>query len=192
MFARGFKSWCENVTVLQRKALGLAPSAPLDAYLLARHLGIEVLNAEQVPGLDSQSLRVLLREDPDSWSAVTLSVGPRDLVILNSAHSGGRPASNLMHELAHVVIGHEPARIDVTEDRLLLLNTYDRQQEDEANWLAGCLLLPRDALFAIRRRRLTERTAAHEYGVSIAMLRYRLNVSGVDFQLERASRGNYR
>lgn len=190
MFVRGFKSWCENVAVLQRKALGLAPSAPLDAYLFARHLGIEVLNVEQVPGLDEQFLRVLLREDPDSWSAITLSVGPRDLVILNSAHSGGRPASDLMHELAHVVIGHEPARIDVTEDRLLLLNTYDRQQEDEANWLAGCLLLPREALFEIRRRRLTERTAAHEYGVSAAMLRYRFNVSGVDFQLKRATGGS--
>jgi hypothetical protein len=101
VFARGFKSWCENTAVLQRKALGLQPEDPLDAYVLSQHLGIDVWNAEEVPGVDQVSLAVLLREDPDSWSAITLSIGSRDLVILNSAHSGGRPASNLMHELAH-------------------------------------------------------------------------------------------
>jgi hypothetical protein len=46
-----------------------------------------------------------------------------------------------MHELAHVIIGHEPARVDVTEGGSLILNTYNREQEDEADWLAGCLSL---------------------------------------------------
>ena len=42
-----------------------------------------------------------------------------------------------MHELAHVIIGHTPARVDVTEDGALILNTYDRQQEDEGTPSSG-------------------------------------------------------
>ena len=90
-----------------------------------------------------------------------------------------------MHELAHVIIGHTPSRVDVTEDGALILNTYDRQQEDEANWLAGSLLLPRDALMWIRKQGLDPPAAAREYGVSAQMLQYRLNVTGVDYQLGR-------
>jgi Zn-dependent peptidase ImmA (M78 family) len=61
----------------------------------------------------------------------------------------------------------------------------DRQQEDEANWLAGCLLLPRDALVLIRQRRLDLAQAAREYGTSMDMLNYRINVTGVDYQFKR-------
>ena len=190
MFSRGFKSWCETTALVQRKAIGLPATEPLDPNRLAKHLGVNVMRAEEVPGLDADTLQVLLTEDPDSWSAITVSVGARDLIIVNSSHSGGRPASDLTHELSHILIGHEPARVDITEDGLLILNSYDKTQEEEANWLSGCLLLPREALFAIRRRRLTDTVAAREYGVSVAMLRFRLNVSGVDFQLKRA-RGHY-
>jgi hypothetical protein len=190
VFARGFKTWCETAALLQRKAIGLSPTEPLNPHRLAKHLGIDVVGAEEVPGVDGETLQVLLKEDPDSWSAITVSVGSRDLIILNSSHSGGRPASDLTHELAHILIGHVPARVDVTEDGLLILNTYDKTQEEEANWLAGCLLLPREALLHIRRRRLNDGTASSEYGVSLAMLRFRFNVSGVDFQLKRA-RGDH-
>jgi hypothetical protein len=186
VFARGFKSWCETTALLQRKTIGLAATEPLNPSRLAKLLGVEVMRAEEVPGVDSDMLQVLLSEDPDSWSAITVSVGRRDLIIVNSSHSGGRPASDLTHELSHILIGHIPARVDITEDGLLILNTYDKNQEEEANWLAASLLLPREALFDIRRRRLTDTVASREYGVSVAMLRFRFNVSGVDFQLNRA------
>lgn len=185
MFARGFKSWCENVAIQQRRELKLKQSDPLDPRVLARHLSIEVWHAEEVPGLDKQYLRILLEDDPDSWSAVTLSVGATNLIILNSSHFGGRPASDLMHELSHILIGHEPARAYVTEDGLLMLNAYDRKQEEEARWLAGCLLLPRDALVQIRLHRMNLKVAARKYGVSSDMLRYRLNVTGIDNQFNR-------
>jgi Zn-dependent peptidase ImmA (M78 family) len=86
---------------------------------------------------------------------------------LNSSHTGGRPASDLTHELAHKLCGHKPARIDVSEDGLLMLSTYDATQEEEAAWLCGCLLLPRDAVLSIRRRKLNLRKAATYYGVSV-------------------------
>lgn len=189
MFQRGFKTWCETAAVQQRRVLGLKPIDPLDPRVLARHLGIVVWSPRDIPGITSDTLRTLLHDDPDSWSAVTLRVGTQHLILLNSAHSGGRPASDLAHELSHLLLGHVPARVDVTQDGLLMLNTFDRDQEEEAAWLAGCLLLPRQALMFIRRQRLNLRDAAARYGVSQDMLTYRLRITGVDTQFSRARRG---
>ena len=94
-------------------------------------------------------------------------------------------ASDLVHEIAHILLGHKPARIDLTEEGSLMLSTYSRQQEDEANWLAGCLLLPREAIVLIRRQGMDPAVAARKYGTSMDMLRYRINVTGVDHQLAR-------
>ena len=176
MFQRGFKSWCERVAVTQRRELNLRPADALDARSLASHLGVVVWTANQVPGLDQKFLTVLTKEDPDSWSAVTLCTGSKDLIIINPVHSEGRLASDIMHELAHIILGHEPARVEVSKDGFLILSTYDKQQEEEAKWLSGCLLLPREALLLIRRRGMSAESAATAYGVSVPMLNFRLNM----------------
>lgn len=185
MFARGFKSWCENTAVSLRKKLGLDAADPLDPAALADLLGVIVWQAESVPGVDPDHLRILLTEDPDSWSAITIHADNKTLIVLNSAHTGGRPASNLMHELAHVLLHHEPSRIDVSEDGLLMLRTFERRQEDEANWLAGCLLLPRGALLTARKLGQDAADIAKRFGVSKSMATYRLNVTGVDTHVAR-------
>src|SRR5580658_8647495 len=139
MFRRGFKTSCENIARQQRRHLNLAFTAPIDPHAIAKQLGVVVHTVEEVPGLSSDCLRTLLHDDGDSWSAVTLSGNDRNVIILNSSHAPTRRASDLVHELAHILIGHRPARVDLTEDGSLMLSTYDKDQEDEANWLAGCL-----------------------------------------------------
>jgi Zn-dependent peptidase ImmA (M78 family) len=64
----------------------------------------------------------------------------------------------------------------------MLLDSYDKEEEEEADWLSGCLLLPRDALVRIRRRRIEDTEAALEYGVSMRMLAYRMAMTGVNRQ----------
>jgi Zn-dependent peptidase ImmA (M78 family) len=78
---------------------------------------------------------------------VTVCWKSKYLIVMNSAHPATRQSSSLMHELAHLIIGHKPARLDVTPDGMMILSTYDKQNEEEANWLAATLLLPREALF---------------------------------------------
>lgn len=185
MFERGFKTWCEKYSVEKRKALGLATSAPLDTVALANHMGVRVWTPHNVPGLSQKSRDILLRNDgrtPSCWSAVTLVVGSKVVVILNSSHSKARQASDLTHELAHRIRGHEAQEVDVSEEGLLLLKSYDKVQEEEADWLSGCLLLPREALASIRRRQLDDQEASAEYGVSMKMLTYRMAMSGVNRQ----------
>jgi Zn-dependent peptidase ImmA (M78 family) len=178
-FKYSFKVWCENVSLRKRKELRLQPADPLDPKLLARSLAAEVWTPEQVPNLDRECLITLVSEDPKSWSAVTLQLGSKHLIIVNSTHSAARRASSLMHELSHLLMSHRPARVDVSEDGLLMLNTYSKRQEDEAHWLAGCLLLPREALKVITKSAGDNlKAAARRYGVSLPMLRYRMNVTG--------------
>lgn len=185
MFERGFKAWCEKFSAETRKNLGLEPNSPLDTRALAKHLNIRVWTPNQVPGLSEETLAVLLHNDGKSascWSAVTLVVRDKVVVILNSSHSPARQASDLTHELAHRILGHEAQEVNATEGGLMLLKSYEKKQEDEADWLSGCLLLPREALLSIKKQRLDESTAATAYGISIKMLNYRMSMTGVNRQ----------
>lgn len=164
--------------------MAILPFAPLDPWKLAANQGIRVWTPTEVAGLSAEHLQVLLRKDdqPSCWSAVTVVVESKILVILNSTHPRGRQANDLTHELAHRILKHKPQEMDVTADGIMMLKSYDKVQEDEADWLSSCLLLPRDALVSIKNRRLNADHAAVEYGVSKKMLNYRLAMSGVKKQ----------
>ena len=168
-----------------RLDLGLEPGDPLDARMLSEHLNVALWTPRDVDGLEERYLRVLLEDDPDSWSAVTVNINSTYVIIRNPTHSLAREASDLCHELAHLLLGHKAARVDIGPDGHLLLNTFDKNQEDEANWLAGCLLLPRPALMRIRAKRMTQADIRHVYFASGQMLKYRLQMTGVDVQFKR-------
>lgn len=185
MFERGFKTWCEKYAAEARLRLGLKPTDPMDSQRLAKDLGIRVLTPAQIPGLGAKSLEVLLRNDgktPSCWSAVTLVVGVKVAIILNSSHSPGRQASDLTHELAHRIRGHTTHSVEASAEGVMLISSYDKAEEEEADWLAGCLLLPRDALVRIKARKLDLADAAVSFGVSQRMLKYRMAMTGVERQ----------
>jgi IrrE N-terminal-like domain/Abortive infection C-terminus len=94
---------------------------------------------------------------------------------------------DLMHELAHLVLEHEPARVDMTAERLMILDTYNKTQEEEADWLAGALLVPREALLRYLANDSREDHAAAHFHVSRQMIAWRRQVTGVDIQLGRRS-----
>jgi Zn-dependent peptidase ImmA (M78 family) len=119
---------------------------------------------------------------------VTIVAGSKVVVILNSAHSLGRQASDLAHELAHRIREHKAQKIEMTGEGIMLLKSYDKLQEEEADWLSACLLLPREALAHIKRAGMATDKAALEYGVSASMLNYRLSTSGVNRQFSYQGR----
>lgn len=189
MFRRGFKTWAEETALRVRQRLRLPAESSLDPLRLAEILGVAVLIPDELTDLDVECRARLLHDHSDNWSAITVSANGHFLVVLNPEHAHTRRNSTLAHELAHIILGHEPSLMFVSAISGSALRTYNPQQEEEANWLAGCLLLPRDALFSIRRRRLSAEEACSQYGVSPAMLRFRFNTSGVDVQLRRARSG---
>jgi len=76
----------------------------------------------------------------------------------------------------------------MSQDGTLVMRSYDQKQEDEANWLAWCLLLPRDALTQCARRGLSIDAIAEQYGVSKKLVTFRLHVTGVRAQIRAYER----
>lgn len=181
-FDRGFKSWAELTSRTIRRELDLAPHDPLDVNELAKFLDVEVWTPHQVPDLPREVLDQLLQRDPWGWSAVSLLVNERGLIIYNPRKSPGRRSSDISHELAHFIMDHEPSSLILSQDGRLAMRSFNQKQEDEANWLAWCLLLPRDALIWAKRRKLSASAIAERYEVSESLVTFRLNVSGVAFQ----------
>ena len=163
-------------------------SSPLPAADLAEQIGVAVWGADNIEGLSDEDFRQLTSTDAESWSAFTLRQAGRDLVVFNPAQSQPRINSVVMHEIAHILLGHDLASAALSDDGHLMPSIYDQDQEDEANWLGGTLLLPRPALFTIRRAELSDDQAMNEYLVSRSMLTWRFRVTGVDYQLANMSR----
>jgi Zn-dependent peptidase ImmA (M78 family) len=186
MFRRGFKTWAERTSLRVRQKLKLLPSSPLDPLRLAELLGVSVVASSDLSDLPEDVRRRLVNDHRDCWSAITVSDGHGHLIVTNLSHAQTRLNSSLAHEIAHIVLGHEPSMMFISANSGIALRTHNEEQEDEANWLAGCLLLPREALVAIRRVGRSDEEVCSEFGVSPAMLRFRLNTTGVDVQLRRA------
>ena len=186
MFRRGFKTWSEQTALRARQKLKVSATSALDPLRLADLLGVFVLQPEELSELADDVRFRLANVHTDSWSAITVGHGNCYLIVLNASHAKTRLNSSLAHELAHVILGHEPSMMFMSSNSDMALRTYNEDQEEEANWLGGCLLLPREALVAIRRKGYSDETACAEYGVSPAMLRFRYNVTGIESQFRRA------
>lgn len=186
MFRRGFKTWAERTSLRVRQKLKFSPDSPLNPFQLAELLGVSVVSPNDLADLGEDIRCRLVNDHRDCWSAITVTDGRGHLIVTNPAHARTRLHSDLAHEIAHVILGHEPSMMFMSPSSGMALRTHNEEQEEEANWLAGCLLLPREALVLIRRRGMSNEDACSQYGVSAAMLRFRFNVTGVDVQMRRA------
>ena len=184
-FRRGFKSQCERRAAEFRKQFGLSDQGALSADRLAKELRVTVWSTSEVAGLTPTVLSVLNDKTDQSWSALTMRLGASHLVVFKLVSYNGRRNNVIMHELAHIILGHELATACILEDGSLVPGNFDQDQEDEADWLAGALLLPRSALLSIRRRQLSDHAACKEHLVSLEMLKWRFRMTGVDYQLPR-------
>lgn len=185
---RGFKSWAERTSLAFRRELGLAPEDPLPPARLAAHLGIALWTPRDVPRITPEITDQLLRTDPWGWSAISFTVDGRSTVIYNPRKSAARRASDIAHELAHFILDHQPATIIMSPDLEIAMRSFDAKQEDEANWLAWCLLLPREALVWASLRRLSVAEIAEHFAVSETLVGMRINRTGVRAQFRAARR----
>ena len=185
---RGFKVWCERTSHEYRSSLDVRLTDPLDPRRLANLLGVRITTPEAIPSLSRETVSQLTSVDRESWSAVTISHKRKRLVVLNSGQSRARQTSSLAHELAHIVLNHTTDKAVLSDEGFLFRGSYDAAQEEEADWLAGCLLVPREGLLAAGRRSVDHRYLAVRFGVSRDMIAWRLRMTGVTRQLKRENR----
>lgn len=182
---RGFKAWAERTSLAFRRELNATIDEPLLPSQLATYLGVQLWTPHQVPGMTTQILSQLLENDPWGWSATSLLINGNSVVIYNPTHSNGRQASDITHELAHLILDHQPATIILSADLDNVgMRSFNRKQEDEANCLAWSVLLPREGLIRARRKRRTIEEIAVQYCVTKTLVTYRVNTCGVDKQFK--------
>jgi hypothetical protein len=183
LLRRGFRTWCENAARGYRRELNLEPFAPLDPRLLASKLNVKIWTQHDVPGVPAASLHQLTKTDPSSWSAITICVADRSLIIVNDQDSPERQNNSLAHELSHIVLGHKASQVFVSNTGQMLLSEYDRLQEEEADCLSGTLLVPRDALLNFLTLGHDNARVAAYFAVTKEVLQMRINLTGVGRQL---------
>lgn len=185
-FERGFKTWCENTAVSIRDKMDIKPHEPLSPHKLATNMGVMILDFDKVSELDAASASYLTSAQGDEWSAVTVYAAGKKIIVVNPRHSAARQASNIMHELAHIIRGHKPSQVQLYQG--YALRDFNQLQENEANWLAACLLLPRPALLHSGYRNHTIDEVTELHGVSKSLYKYRVVISGVSRQLRYSSK----
>lgn len=179
---RGFKSECESIATAVRAEMGLVAHAPLNSHDLAEHLGIPVHPLSALDGNGVSAAVQHARTNNKVLSAMTIfPAWPKHhrLVIFNDGNTDARQNSDIAHELAHGLLLHEPKSAIVNGCR-----DYSKADEDEAAWLSGCLLVPREAALVVAIAQTSMGTAAIEYSVSTQMMTYRINVTGARRQAE--------
>ncbi|MBV9445019.1 MAG: ImmA/IrrE family metallo-endopeptidase [Streptosporangiaceae bacterium] len=182
VFKRGFKSECEALAAAVRAEMGLGTLERLDPRALAADLGIAVHPLSSLAGNSATAAAIdhVRTVDPSVMSAMTIFPDwplRHRVIIFNDANTAQRQASDLAHELSHGLRMHEPRHAIVAGCR-----DYSKAEEDEAAWLSGCLLVPRDAALAVAMSGTPIQSAAAEYGVSDRMMSWRLNATGARAQ----------
>lgn len=171
---RGFKAEAERRALAERKALGLSERCRLDPEALAEAKGVRVVPISQLVGVSASHVEQLQHRDPGAFSAAAVVRGARALIVVNDAHSTQRQANSIAHEIAHLLLGHEA----VPAFSQFGARTLTKEVEDEADWLAGCLLVPAAGLHAtVSTCGGDLNAAADHYGVSIQLMRWRHNVT---------------
>ena len=183
---RGFKTEAERRAKDVWTAMRLPHSDPMDAVKLAEHIGCIVRPADAL--VDIARLEELNRIQDDAFFACTFELPEnRHAIVFNPLMSHTRRNSDIAHEVAHIVLGHRLSRLERLGTVAFL--SCDKQQEEEAAWLSGCLLLPRFALIhnLMRKRRKPSTIAKHRV-LSNDLVDYRVRVTGVARQVVAGGR----
>lgn len=177
-FKRGFKAEANRIAIRVREKMGLLEHEPIDPCAICNEFEIVLKKLSDVVP-DSKFLDLY----SDSFSAVTVPRGMATAIVHNDKHHPHRQRSNICHELAHCFLGHEGAPPLMDDGK----RSWNKEQEEEAHFLSGALLISNEAANWIMRTG-TYQAAQKVYGVSQVMLDFRLRVSGAQKIFERRLR----
>ena len=173
---RGFKSEAERIAQQVRSEVGMGAAQTVTPEVLADLLSVEVRPGDEL--ISRKRFVELDQIQEGAFSACTFRPSnDRVVVVYNPISPPTRKRSDLAHELAHILLDHDLSRVEKLGDITFI--TCDATQEEEAAWLAGCLLLPRSLLLREVRKGSSAGKIARQCGVSEPLVRYRINVTGV-------------
>lgn len=170
----GLRAEFEQIALETRGELRLAALDRLDPGRLAEHYAIETLSIDVFRDSHPEAVKQLMDVEPSAFSAATVFFGSRRTIVFNPQHSPRRHVNTIAHELAHVLLEHEPSPLfDATWKR-----HWVPSNEDEADYLAGALLVPRTAVGPIMESVASDLVeAAEHFGVSEKLMEARVEAA---------------
>lgn len=175
---RGFKAKAERIAEEHCEAIDAADDEPLDLQQLAQRVGAHIIAADQLVPLER--MQEIERLQAFAFSACTFEIDGRFFVVYNPLHKLARRASDIAHELAHLILKHDLSEVQYVHG--IPFRTCRPDQEEEATTLAAAILLPRRLLLAAARNGQSYGDVAKRHKVTSEMARYRWNVTGVQRQ----------
>lgn len=179
---RGFKADANFYARDVRRELEVLPHSPLCAWKLADHLGFVVVRLSEFVAQEPEAVAYLQSDGGRAeFSAVTLRAKGPPWIVHNDSHHPRRQAANIAHEAAHGLLCHSFSPLTGDNGS----RTYNREQEEEANWLGPALLISEEAALHIAEQQLLLAAACEIYGVSPELLQMRLRVTGAIVRVAR-------
>lgn len=180
---RGFKAEAERTAAKIRSDLGLESHHAVDIKQAAEVLGVRVVSASTL--VDIERLEEIEAIQAFAFSACTFDIRGSNVIVFNPLRSAERSASDIAHEVSHLLLEHELTEIQFFDG--VPFRTCQAEQEEEATALGGTILLPRPLLLSAARSGSSVEALAQRNGVTIEMARFRWNTTGVARQV-KASR----
>lgn len=169
-----------------RREMGISLSAPLCPRTLCSHLEVPVILLSSLPDLPEKHL-LLAQKRGCGFSAAACYEGTHAFILLNDANERKRQASDIAHELAHVLLGHKPLQPFVEGG----IRDFSLTDEVEAETLGPILLVSeRAALSAFRLIQQKEHTVsslAEAWGVTEQVISWRMNAVGASRRVRSAA-----
>lgn len=169
---RGFKTEAKVLALELRNEIGADAHVPFDPYLFAHEYGIAMVRLSE---LDVAAKDRFLKPLGSALSGALVPIGTKLAILENDAQPIARRRTTMCHELAHVVLDHTFAVSVSSDERKCGLGG---EQEAEADWLSGEILIPYDGAFRLARAGASDQEAAARFDVSLAVARWRMNHSG--------------
>lgn len=176
--ARGFKTDAENLAHEIRREMGLPTHSRIMAKQIAELFGAKVMVPRDLD-IGNETLEELEGPSVKRWSAFVIpfkSPKIRHRLVHNPLHHEHRQEANILHEMGHLICGHEPKSMTMMGS--IPIRNFDKTDEDQANYLGYALQLPKDALFHALRNGWSEDRISTEYFASLEAVRLRLNITG--------------
>lgn len=169
----------ESLADKLRSDLKLGLDSSLNALSL-RIAGAEVFYSSGPELRLSNCWKSITTASPAEWSAMTVPISSNSvdwIIVLNDQHAVERQNVTYLEEFWHIALGHKLthiARVGQSYAR-----TFEKQEEDEAFYLAAATLLPRKSIEKMIKSGEDLSNYARRMSVSQALVEFRIKRLGM-------------
>ena len=174
---RGAKAGLSRLALEVRGELGHDANSVLDPVDLAAEYGVPIyrIGDAKAFGCPAGVIEYFAGSGLGNFSAALVPTGRGRFIIENDFHALTRRRSSLAHEMSHVLLEHEFAGAILGPDGC---RAMEKEDEEQADWLAGELLIPTDTARRLGVKGMSDQAVANHYGISPKRAAMRLNLSG--------------